>query len=110
MIDKFKNLFGLQKTDFAQLLKQGAIIIDVRSRDEYATGHIDGSINIPVNKLDANLDKLNNKQNPIITCCASGNRSVTAKNILELKGYTKVYNGGGWQSLKQNINLSNPKE
>ena len=63
------------KTDFAELKKNGAIILDVRSPAEYAGGHIEGSKNIPVDKLKGNLNFLNDKNKAIITCCASGMRS-----------------------------------
>jgi phage shock protein E len=103
MIDTIKKFFGVEKTDFAQLVKDGAVILDVRSKGEYAGGHIDGSINISVDQLGKNLNKLKDKTKPIITCCASGVRSASAKSILKANGYTSVHNGGAWQSLNQKI-------
>lgn len=103
MINTIKNLFGFgPKVDYAQLVKQGAIILDVRSKGEYAGGHIKGSINISVDTLSNNLSKLK-KENSIITCCASGMRSASAKSILKSNGFTEVYNGGGWMSLQNKI-------
>ena len=75
MFDSIKNLFGMETTDFAALVKEGAIIVDVRSKGEYAGGHVKNSINIPVDQLSANLSRLKDKNKPIITCCASGMRS-----------------------------------
>jgi len=103
MFNSIKNLFSVDKTNYAQLVQDGAIILDVRSNGEYAGGHIDGSINIPVNKLADNLNKLKDKKKPIITCCASGMRSASAKGILESNGYLNVHNGGAWLSLNQKI-------
>ena len=105
MLSFFKKLFGAEpnQTDFSQLVKEGAIIVDVRTKSEYDRGHINGSINISVDKLPNNLHLLNNKDKPIITCCASGNRSTSALNFLKTKGYSKLYNGGGWQSLSKKI-------
>jgi rhodanese-related sulfurtransferase len=103
MFDTIKKLFTVEKTDFAQLVANGAIILDVRSNGEYSTGHIKGSINIPVDKLATNLHKLKAKNKPIITCCASGMRSASAKGILQTNGYANVHNGGAWQSLNQKI-------
>jgi phage shock protein E len=103
MFESLKKIFSPVKTDYAQLLSEGAIILDVRSQGEFVTGHIKGSINIPVNKLSENLNKLKSKGKPIITCCATGMRSASAKGILESKGYTKVVNGGSWQSLERKI-------
>lgn len=104
MITILKELFGLgPKTDFAELVKQGATILDVRSKAEYASGHIKGSMNIPVEQLANNLGKLKDKQKVIITCCASGMRSASAKGILSSNGFANVYNGGGWQSLNRKL-------
>ena len=104
MINRIKKLFGGgPKADYATLVKQGAIILDVRSKGEYAEGHIKGSINIPVDQLGNNLSKLKDKNKTIITCCASGMRSASAKNILSSGGYTQVHNGGGWNSLQSKL-------
>jgi rhodanese-related sulfurtransferase len=104
MINTLKKIFGFgPSVNYAELVKEGAIILDVRSKGEFAGGHIKGSINISVDTLKSNLDKLKNKNNPIITCCASGMRSASAKSILLANGFTKVYNGGGWSSLNNKL-------
>lgn len=104
MINTLKQIFGLgPKVDYAELVKQGAIILDVRSKGEYSVGHIKGSINIPVDALGSNLSKIKDKNKPIITCCASGMRSASAKGILKSSGYTNVHNGGGWMSLQNKL-------
>lgn len=104
MIETIKKLFGLgPKVEFAELVKQGALIIDVRSKGEYAGGHIRGSVNIPVDQIGKNIAKLKSKNKPIITCCASGSRSASAKSILKSNGFTEVYNGGSWGSLRNKI-------
>lgn len=104
MVNILKQIFGLgPKVNFAELVKQGAIILDVRSKGEYAGGHIKCSINIPVDILSNSLDKLKSKDKPIITCCASGMRSARAKDILKANGFQEVHNGGGWLSLKNSI-------
>lgn len=104
MLDSIKNMFGLgPKTDYSELLKEGAIILDVRTPGEYSQGHIKKSINIPVDQLTNNLAKLKDKDKCIICCCASGMRSGSAKRILESNGYTNVFNGGGWNSLQNKL-------
>ena len=104
MIETLKKIFGIgPSVDYAQLVKEGAIILDVRTKGEYASGHIRGSVNISVDQLSANLHRLPNKQVPIITCCASGMRSASAKSILKTQGYARVYNGGGWGRLQSKI-------
>lgn len=103
MINNIKNLLGFgPKVEFAELIKKGAVIIDVRTKDEYQNGHIKGSINIPLQILPNSLSKLK-KDKPVITCCASGMRSASAKNILKSNGFTEVHNGGGWMSLQNKI-------
>ncbi len=103
MFESIKSLFGFEKTDYAQLIKDGAVILDVRSKGEYAGGHIRGSVNIPVEQLARSLNKIKNKNKVVITCCASGMRSASAKSILKSNGYTEVYNGGSWYSLNNKI-------
>lgn len=103
MLEAIKNLFGLEKTDFAELIKEGAVILDVRSKSEYAGGHIPNSLNIPVDQLPQNLSRLKDKNKTIIICCASGMRSASAKAILKNNGYTNVYNGGGWMGLNNKL-------
>ena len=104
MINTLKQLFGFgPQVDYAMLVKQGAIIVDVLTSGEYSSGHIRHSINIPVDRLSNSLGKLGNKNKPIITCCASGMRSASAKSILKSKGYTQVYNGGSWAGLQAKL-------
>ncbi|MES2587902.1 MAG: rhodanese-like domain-containing protein [Bacteroidota bacterium] len=104
MLNTIKQIFGLgPKVNYQELIKQGAIILDVRSKGEFQGGHIKGSINISVETLRNNLNKLTDKNKPIITCCASGMRSASAKNILKSNGFTQVYNGGGWYGLQNKL-------
>lgn len=104
MINTLKLIFGIgPSVDYAQLVKQGAVIVDVRSKSEFSGGHIKGSVNIPVDQLSKLLGQLPDKSKTIITCCASGMRSASAKNILNSYGYKEVHNGGGWISLKSKI-------
>ncbi|WP_417428352.1 rhodanese-like domain-containing protein [Halpernia sp.] len=102
MIEFFKNLFGGNTVSFPELMKNGAQIVDVRTETEFNGGHIRNSKNIPLQNLSQNLNQLN-KNKPIITCCASGMRSASAKSILEKNGFIEVHNGGGWKSLEQKI-------
>jgi phage shock protein E len=101
MIEFFKNLFGAgQKVDLAKLIADGAVIIDVRTPSEYKSGHLKSSVNIPLNTLSSNLSRLD-KNKAIITCCASGMRSASAKSMLKSSGFIEVHNGGSWASLSK---------
>lgn len=107
MLDSLKKLLGLQSNaDYAEIIEKGAVIVDVRSHGEYSSGHIKGSVNIPLDTLKGNMSKLN-KETPIITCCASGMRSASAMSILRSAGFQEVYNGGGWVGLNSKITEQN---
>ena len=99
MFSFLKKIFG-ERVNIQELVLNGATIIDVRSREEFQGGHIKSSINIPLDKLANSLKKLD-KNNPIITCCASGMRSASARSLLKSNGFEQVYNGGSWKSLRK---------
>jgi len=94
-----KQLFGLgPKVDTAALIANGAVVVDVRTKQEFASGHVKGSVNIPLDVLSSKMQELP-KDKAIITCCASGMRSASAKSILLNNGFKEVYNGGSWRSI-----------
>ncbi|MDO6438952.1 rhodanese-like domain-containing protein [Cyclobacterium sp. 1_MG-2023] len=104
MLNSIKQILGFgPKVNFADLMKSGAVIVDVRTKKEFQGGHIKKSTNMPLDTLNNNLGRLNDKDQPIITCCASGMRSASAKRILKAKGFKEVYNGGAWNSLESKI-------
>ena len=103
MIELLKKIFSKgPKTNFAELIADGALILDVRTKGEYLNGHIKNSMNIPLNELHGKLSKLK-RDKAIITCCASGMRSASAKNILKSNGFAVVHNGGSWTNLKRHV-------
>lgn len=104
MLAKIKDFLGIKPApDFNELLKEGGIIVDVRTKAEYASGHIKGSKNIPLQTLNTNPNLLKAKEKPVITCCATGMRSASAKSLLQSKGFTNVHNGGSWSRLNCKI-------
>jgi phage shock protein E len=100
MITFLKNLF--KTNDYHSLLKNGAIIIDVRNGSEYDAGHIGKAKNIPLERLGDRVAELKDYNVPIICCCMSGVRSGIATNKLKKYGLD-AYNGGGWQSLSKKL-------
>tara|TARA_B100000674_G_C37591701_1_gene801132 strand:- start:286 stop:564 length:279 start_codon:yes stop_codon:yes gene_type:complete len=78
-------------------------IVDVRTDHEFAGGRVEDSINIPLNEIPNNIDKLKGMQ-PIVMCCAAGIRSGNAVNYLKQIGLEDVYNGGSWQQVQEMIN------
>ncbi|HEX8039686.1 MAG TPA: rhodanese-like domain-containing protein [Chryseosolibacter sp.] len=103
MLDFIKKILGIgPPTDYRQLLKEGGKIVDVRTTQEFSAGHIKGSINIPLHQLSSGIPRLDRKK-AVILCCASGRRSGAARKILFAKGYERVYNGGNWLRLRDQI-------
>jgi len=72
------------KIDFKTLLADGATVVDVRTPAEFKDGHIKGAINLPLQTLSSNLNKLK-KDQVIITCCRSGSRSGMARANFKLQ-------------------------
>jgi len=96
----FSNLFNTgPKVDLKELLDNGALLIDVRTRGEFAGGHVKESKNIPLDELDKSLSKLNKEQD-IVVVCASGMRSSQAVSLMKRKGFLNCYNGGSWINFR----------
>ncbi len=81
-----------------ELLLKGALVVDVRSTDEFAAGHYVGSVNIPLNALQSQIEVLTASAKPIVIVCFSGGRSAQAVRMLAAHGVVAI-NGGSWQSL-----------
>ncbi|MVM41496.1 rhodanese-like domain-containing protein [Spirosoma sp. HMF3257] len=100
MMNLLKSIFGGgSNREIENVLAHGAIIIDVRSAGEFATGHAKGAINIPLDQLEAKLYKLKSYQKPLVLCCASGMRSARAKSFLASQGIANLYDAGSWRNL-----------
>lgn len=92
----FKGLF--KKTDYAKLLKEGAVIVDVRNPGEFSQGCIPGSENIPLGKFSGRVEEVKSLNVPIIVVCAAGVRAASAKAQLKAAG-VEAYNGGAWTKM-----------
>lgn len=99
MLQFLQKLLGGNAADISGMLAEGAIILDVRTPGEYRRGHVKGSKNIPLQDLQKQAAKIKKWQKPVITCCASGNRSGTAAKILNDWG-VEAANGGPWTKVK----------
>lgn len=80
--------------------REGGVIVDVRTPEEFSGGHVEGAVNIPVDRIDAELDQLakltdGDKDKPVVVYCRSGARADRAKSALLRSGYTQVTNVGG---------------
>ena len=85
------------------LKEEKALLLDVRTNEEYAEGHIEGSINLPIGEIDRAASVITDRDMPIYVHCRSGKRSERAAAYLKGNGYTKVYDIGGILSYKGKI-------
>lgn len=89
----FDNKKDIKKEEINQYIKQGAVLIDVRSPQEYREGHLNGAISIPDYQIRRSITRqISNKEQLIVVYCSTGHRSQEAQRILENMGYTNVYN------------------
>jgi len=101
----FFNFFGLGNSDgdkVSEYLQNEAVVIDVRTPAEFADGHVEGSVNIPLGIIANKIETIKKYNKQIITCCRSGARSGTAANILNNNGIDTI-NGGPWQNVAQAV-------
>jgi phage shock protein E len=104
MISIFKKLFAKgDDTKLKETIATGAVLIDLRSAGEFASGNIKGSVNIPLDRLNNQASMLK-KDKPVIVFCRSGNRSMAAKAILEKKGFRNIVDGGSINAVNKLIN------
>lgn len=99
----FSKLFGgsspLSMQDIYDLVhRDGAILLDVRTEDEFRKGKVNNSINIPIDELPSRVSELP-KDRPIIVYCASGGRSSMAHSLLKERGFEKVHNAKVWEEV-----------
>ena len=101
-------LFLLKRKSFVpeetaqRFLKEGALVVDVREPDEFASGHVPGAINIPLNKLRERLPRQVTDTNRVLLLhCLGGVRSETAKRQLQQMGYAHVFNLGSYSRAQR---------
>ena len=103
--------FSVQAADVSFNGTKPAAIIDVRTSEEFASGHIDGAINIPYEKIGQGIQSIKGltKESPILVYCRSGRRSAIARSTLEQQGFKRILDGGAIESLTQNLKVCTPK-
>ena len=85
-----------------ELIQAGAFLVDVRTPEEFESGHVTASVNIPLDQVAERLDEFEGKDH-IVVFCRSGNRSAMAKAILAQNGFANVTNGDTCEDVKQFI-------
>lgn len=87
------------KAELRELLENGASLLDVRTKSEYASGNIRNSKNIPLDELSKHLQKLDKTQ-CFVVVCASGMRSSSAVSLMKKNGFSNCHNGGSWINFR----------
>lgn len=101
--------FATLDSGLAEKIEKGAVILDVRTAEEYKMGHIDGSINISLGTIRERYTELDSRKT-YITCCSHGLRSVKVETILKEKGFKNVFNGGAWSDLEKIVTKQKGKK
>lgn len=99
MFERIKNLFGVFSQPIPPMTADDAVFIDVRTPDEFKTGHLPGAKNFPLDELYTKTDEIKQLRKPVVTVCRSGARSALAKDVLTAVGIT-AYDGGAWTNFK----------
>ena len=75
-------------------VEAGATLVDVRTPEEFAAGHLPGAVNLPVDELPQRLGELGSPEKPLVIYCRSGARSTRAERLLKERGFEQVFNLG----------------
>jgi len=94
--DRIKTAIAGEQVDYNALIQAGALVVDVRTKSEFQSGHVKGSKNIPLQIIDKQLKALKGKV--VILVCRSGARAAQAKNMLTQHGI-EAHNAGAWQNI-----------
>lgn len=97
-----KKAGQISAQDAAAHLKNGALVIDVRSPGEFSSGHLPAAINLPLDQIEAVLPRrVKDKNQVLLLHCLSGTRSSMAKGSLKKLGYANVFNLGSYHRAKR---------
>ncbi|MCX7787995.1 MAG: rhodanese-like domain-containing protein [Spirochaetes bacterium] len=86
-------------TTLKEKIQAGALVVDVRTEDEFLDGAYPGAINIPVGEILSRMNELGPKDRPIVLYCATGSRSALAAKLLKVSGFKDVTNAGGLEDM-----------
>jgi rhodanese-related sulfurtransferase len=93
------SILGFGNGKVKEALRHGAVIIDVRTAHEFDQGKVSGSINIPIDRININLQRIRQMPKPVIVCSGSDSETEKAIAILKTNGIKEVYNGGRWTRI-----------
>ena len=103
LLSFFVSVYGqASENEYEKIFSSKNVIVDVRGPSEYATGHIDKAVNIPINKIRKEIKNFApDKEQTIVVYCLSGKRAEYAAKKLKEMGYTNVINAGKYKDLKE---------
>lgn len=102
LMSRMGAMGGADQAEVWRKIKEGALVIDVRTDGEFRSGHLEGALNIPYEQTEALVKAVGqDKSRSVIVYCRSGRRSGLAQRALQDQGYQHVINGGGYHSLKK---------
>jgi rhodanese-related sulfurtransferase len=93
------SFLGFGNSKLKDALRRGAVVIDVRTANEFDRGKVPDSINIPVDRIAINAERIRTMKRPVIFVCSTGARSSNAVSLMKQKGINDVYNGGNWENV-----------
>jgi len=93
------SILGIGNNKIKEALRRGAIVIDIRTANEFDQGKVKDSINIPVDRIPINLERIRQMRKPVIICSDSDSENEKIKSFLKANGVKDVYNGGHWIRL-----------
>lgn len=94
-----------------EYLASGALIVDVRTQDEFSAGHLPGAISVPLDEIDSTLpERVHDLDQIILLHCKSGVRSTVAMHKLKAVGYTRVFNLGSYSRAKAILASASQKQ
>ena len=99
----FSYFFGTGSEKLKDALRKGAVIIDVRTPHEFDFGHIPGALNIPVDRVKTNADRIRQLKKPVIICSHNFADAAEVIELLRALGINESLNGGNWESLLRKI-------
>lgn len=105
LVFRLKATSTLPTAAAREQLKNGAVLVDVRTAVEYAAGHLTNAVNIPLDEIQQALPRrVADKGKPLLLHCRSGRRSGVAEQQLRALGYTNVFNVGSYADAERLVN------
>ena len=93
------SILGFGNGKIKDALRHGAVIIDVRTAHEFDQGRVKESINIPIDRIRINLQRIGQMKRPVIICSSSDYENEKVISLLKENGIREVYNGGTWTRM-----------